>query len=357
MTKQLLYLFILTLPLSFCRSAGNPVVEGSTVENSILTTIPIDTTWKFKVIKSSAEWKKILTPEQYHITREQGTEKPFSSPLYENHDKGYYICVSCKNPLFHSSTKFNSGTGWPSFFAPYFSKSVNVATDESHGMVRDEITCSRCDAHLGHVFNDGPKPTGLRYCMDGFALEFVADHQANEGSKSKAVFAAGCFWCMEAIFEKIKGVTNVVSGYAGGNEKNPTYDQVGSGATGHAEAIEVEYDPSKITFHDLVRVYFASQDPTQVNGQGPDHGMQYRSIAFYADENEKKIIEDYMAMLTSSGKFKSAIASQVLPKSTFWIAEDYHQDYVKNHPENLYVQQESIPRMKRALDQLKDLLN
>lgn len=356
MTKQLFFLFILTWQISFCRSAANPVGESSNIENSILSTMSIDTTWKVKVIKSNAEWKKILTPEQYHITREQGTEKPFSSPLYENHEKGFYICVSCKNPLFHSSTKFNSGTGWPSFFAPYFSKSVNVATDESLGMVRDEISCARCDAHLGHVFNDGPKPTGLRYCMDGFALEFVSEKQANTSPKSKVIFAAGCFWCMEAIFEKIKGVSNVVSGYAGGVEKNPTYEQVGSGITSHAEAIEVEYDPSKISFKDLVRVYFASQDPTQKNGQGPDHGTQYRSIAFYSNENEKKIIDDYIVLLTNSGKYKSPIASQVLPVSKFWIAEDYHQDYVKNHPENPYVQHESIPRMKRALEQVKDLV-
>lgn len=357
MTKLIFLLFSLSLQMSLCKSTDNQSENISNAEHVIKTSeMSIDTTWQEKLIMTNSEWKKILTPEQYHITREQGTEKPFSSPLYNVHEEGYYLCVSCKNPLFHSSTKFNSGTGWPSFYAPYFSKSVHVSIDDSHGMVRDEITCARCDAHLGHVFNDGPKPTGLRYCMDGFALEFVSEKQAIKAAKSKVVFAAGCFWCMEAIFEKIKGVHNVISGYAGGKEKDPTYDQVGSGSTGHAEAIEVEYDPALISFKDLVRVYFASQDPTQVNGQGPDHGTQYRSIAFYSNDEEKKIIEEYIDSLTKSGKYKKPIASEVLPVSKFWKAEDYHQDYVKNHPENPYVQHESIPRMNRALEQLKDLV-
>lgn len=357
MTKLIFFLLSLSLQMSLCKSTENQTEDISNAVHIIKASdMVIDTTWQEKTIKTNSEWKKILTPEQYHITREQGTEKPFSSPLYEVHDEGYYLCISCKNPLFHSSTKFNSGTGWPSFYAPYFSRSVHVSMDDSHGMVRDEISCARCDAHLGHVFNDGPKPTGLRYCMDGFAMEFVSEKQALKSSKSKVVLAAGCFWCMEAIFEKIKGVHNVISGYAGGKEKNPSYDQVGSGATGHAEAIEVEYDPAIISFKDLVRVFFASQDPTQVNGQGPDHGTQYRSIAFYSNDGEKKIIEDYIDSLTKSGKFKKLIASELLPVSKFWKAEDYHQDYVKNHPENPYVQHESIPRMKRALEQLKDLV-
>lgn len=317
----------------------------------------VDTSWTEKVIKSNAEWKKILTPEQYHITREQGTERPFTSELNDNHEEGIFMCVSCNNPLFSSKAKFNSGTGWPSFFAPYFSRSVKVSNDETLGMSRDEISCARCDAHLGHVFNDGPRPTGLRYCMDGVALKFEKNAKVGVAPKfGKAIFAAGCFWCMEAVFESIKGVKNVVSGYAGGNEENPTYEQVGSGMTGHAESIEVSYDTSVISYASLVRVFFAAQDPTQVNGQGPDHGSQYRSIAFYNNDEEKKVIENYIKQLTASGKYSKPIAAQVVPTTRFWKAEDYHQNYVRLHPEDSYVQHESIPRLNRALEQLKDLL-
>lgn len=140
------------------------------VENAAPVT---DSLWTEKVSKSNEEWKKILTLEQYYVMREMGTEKPFSYPLYENPDHGIYHCVACGNPLYSSDTKFDSGTGWPSFWKPYSGKSVSVSTDSSIGMTRDEISCQRCGGHLGHVFNDGPAPTGLRYCMDGVAFNFV----------------------------------------------------------------------------------------------------------------------------------------------------------------------------------------
>lgn len=173
---------------------------------------------------------------------------------------------------------------------------------------------------------------------------------------SQATFAAGCFWCVEAVFESVKGVKEAVSGYSGGTEPNPTYEEVGSGATGHAESVTVYYDSSVIDYPTLLKVYFASEDPTQVNGQGPDHGRQYRSIIFYRNAQEKKLAEDYIAKLNASGKYKKPIAAEVVPFVKFWEAEDYHQNYIAHNPNVAYVRMESIPRIKRFQAQYPELV-
>ncbi len=162
-----------------------------------------------------------------------------------------------------------------------------------------------------------------------------------------AYFASGCFWCVEAIFESVKGVKEVISGYAGGTEENPTYEQVGYGKTSHAEAVEVYYDPKEISYMELVQVFFGSHDPTSLNRQGPDRGAQYRSIAFYKNPEEKKIIETYMAALEESGVYGSPIVTEVTAFTKFYDAEDYHQDYEKKHPDNSYIRNVSIPRLNR----------
>ena len=176
----------------------------------------------------------------------------------------------------------------------------------------------------------------------------VAEPAPQDLSKySKAYFASGCFWCVEAVYESVKGVKEAVSGYSGGTEANPTYEQVGSGSTGHAESVEVFYDSTEVSYQTLLKVYFGSQNPTQVRGQGPDNGKQYRSIIFYANSTEKKEAEDYINQLNASHIYKSAIAAQVVPFVKFWEAEGYHQNYVVNHPDENYVQFESIPRIKK----------
>jgi peptide-methionine (S)-S-oxide reductase len=176
---------------------------------------------------------------------------------------------------------------------------------------------------------------------------------AQNGLK-KAYFASGCFWCVEAVFESVTGVKEAISGYSGGHTKNPTYEESNTGRTGHAEAVEVIYDPEVINFETLIDVYFGSMNPTQKNGQGPDIGSQYRSIIFYQNQEQKKIIEQKIKAL--AGKYEKAIAVEVLPFQKFWKAEDYHQDYKKQHPNDPYIRQVSVPRMNRFKAKFPELL-
>lgn len=177
---------------------------------------------------------------------------------------------------------------------------------------------------------------------------------ALQNGKAKAYFASGCFWCVEAVYESVKGVDEVINGYAGGHTQNPTYEKSNTGQTGHAEAVEVIYDPKIVSFETLVDVYFASQNPTQVNGQGPDRGSQYRSIIFYQNQEQKEIIEAKKKALAE--KLNSTIAAEVYPFLKFWIAEDYHQDYEKLHPENPYIQNVSIPRLNNFKSKMPNIL-
>ncbi len=178
--------------------------------------------------------------------------------------------------------------------------------------------------------------------------------EAQNGYK-KAYFASGCFWCVEAIYESVKGVKESISGYSGGHTKNPTYDESNTGKTGHAEAVEVIYDPTIINFKQLVTIYFGSQNVTQVNGQGNDRGSQYRSIIFYQNEEEKKIIETKIEQLNKQLKGKK-VAAEVMPFQKFWIAEEYHQNYEKLHSNNSYIQNVSIPRLKKFQKNFPELL-
>jgi peptide-methionine (S)-S-oxide reductase len=198
---------------------------------------------------------------------------------------------------------------------------------------------------------------GFSSCAQRASNDNLKSNTKKDLSKySQATFAAGCFWHEEALFESVKGVEEAISGYAGGTTKNPTYESVETGNTGHAESVTVYYDPSVISYATLLKVYFAGQDPTQVNGQGPDVGTQYRSIAFYTNETEKKQIEDYIKKLAASRKYNAPITVQVMPLTKFWQAESYHQDYIARNPGSRYVQFVSIPEIKHFQKEYPELV-
>ncbi len=175
-----------------------------------------------------------------------------------------------------------------------------------------------------------------------------------ENGKARAYFASGCFWCVEAVYESVKGVEEVINGYAGGFTDKPTYQLSNTGRTGHAEAVEVIYNPSVVSFATLVDVYFASQNPTQVNGQGPDRGSQYRSIIFYQNDTQKKIIQNKKAALAK--ELNAKIAAEVYPFQKFWIGEDYHQNYERLNPNNGYIRNVSIPRLNNFKTKMSNIL-
>lgn len=275
-----------------------------------------------------------LDPEAYRVTQKAGTERPFCGTLLDNKKEGVYCCIVCGLPLFSSTHKFHSGTGWPSFYREFDPAHVARRSDANHGLVRTEINCARCGAHLGHVFDDGPPPTGERHCLNSASLKF---HDRNEPlppestpvRTATAYFAGGCFWGVEHYFQQGPGVLDAVSGYMQGQVKDPTYKQVCTDTTGHAETVKVVYDPGRISFRRLLEAFFVMHDPTQLDRQGPDVGKQYRSGIWYATEEQKKEAEAFIKEQQASARYAGKkIVTQVEPAGTFWPAEDYHQDYV-----------------------------
>jgi len=291
------------------------------------------------------ELKKKLSPMQYRVTQEAATEPAFHNEFWNEHREGLYVDIVSGKALFTSKDKFDSGCGWPSFTKPVDAAEVVEKRDSSHGMIRTEVRSKEADSHLGHVFDDGPADKGgLRYCINSASLRFVpVEDLEKEGYGSflplfgkpapkvkseVATLAGGCFWGMEELLRQQPGVVDIEVGYTGGTVPNATYEH----HEGHAEAVQIHFDPAKTSFEALLRFFFKMHDPTTLNRQGNDLGSSYRSAIFFHSEAQRLTAERVKAEVDASGKWKKPLVTEITAAGPWWKAEEYHQDYLQKNP-------------------------
>lgn len=265
---------------------------------------------------------KKLTHEEKAIIFYKGTERPFTGKYVAHYASGYYVCKQCGATLYASTAKFDSGCGWPSFDDAL---PLAVKQQSDPDGQRIEILCAHCHGHLGHLFKEeGFTPKNRRYCVNSMALDFIPASTPPQTPTEIAIFAGGCFWGVEHLMQQQPGVIAATSGYMGGSVPNPTYSLVCQQKTGHAEVVQVIFDPKKMTYENLAKYFFEIHDPTQHNGQGPDLGEQYRSAIFYTRPEQKKIATQLIERLKAQGV---AVVTQIKPATIFWPAEETHQNY------------------------------